>query len=471
MNTQGRKQFDFVLRYAIPGVLVAASLFLLASPYPVLGLVPGLAVLGLLWFGRRDMVPFLFYGIVLLIPFGAYRGLGGAFSFVRLHWIFAAILAVLVSIRILVRKKFPEPLYSSRAPALIAVFFLVNILAALGSKFPMVSAEYMLLFSAAYLLVFLGVIVVDFKGFALTLPRVIIGSVFISSLLAVTGWLFHIKLFLSPNSGRATGLSPEPNNMALMNLFSLPLVVYFLLTARRLWVRLLLLLIIVVDVTAVMSTFSRGGALIMGISCLLILWEFRHRILPKNLGFLFGAIGLAAVLLLTLTPEAYMQRIHSLNRSTDDFSLRRRASYLVVARDLIPNLPLLGYGPGTFSSLYEQTELGREFKHKSSSHGKRAAHNTYIEVIIGSGIIGLAAFLALLGYSLRSFSRARRMFLIAGQENLALLTSAYRLSLIILMIYLVIASLEFHKYLLVALAASQIALHFARKSVMESDDA
>ncbi len=460
MNTQGRKQFGFVLRYAIPVLLVAATLLLLVPPYPTLAVLPGLAILGLLWFGRRDMVPLLFYGIVLLIPFGAYRGLGGAFSFVRLHWMFAIALIAFVLIRIVLQKKIPPEVRQGKFWAVVLLFYIVNILAALGSKFPETSTKALLLLGAGFLLVALGMIVVDQKGFSQTLPRVIVGSIFAGSLLAVLGAAFNINWFVRASTGRALGAASDPNNMSLMIIFSLPLVVYFLLTARRAWARAALLLVMVINVMAIIATFSRGGALVLAIALLLMLWEFRRQIAPRNLGLLLGLGGLAVVALLLLAPEAYTQRIKSI-KTADDFAMRRRASYIVAARDLVAERPLLGSGPNTFSARYVETDLGRSFMREKSTRGRKA-HNTYVEVLVGSGVVGLVLYLIILGVSLKSFSKARQLFLLTGRTQMALLTTAYRTSFLTLLVYLLIYSEVNHKYYLLSLALSQIALRLAQ---------
>ncbi len=461
MNMLAHKLMAFAFRYTIPAMLVVASLALLASPFPFLAPLPGLGLLALLWFGRRTMLPYLFYGIVLLIPFGAYRGLSGQFSLVRLHWIFAIALAAFVSLRILFRKRIPTEVREGKFWATVFLFYIVNVFAALGSKFPETSARFMFLLAAGYLLVALGMIVVDQKGFTKTLPRVIAGSVFVSSFLAVLGYVFHLGLFLSPLSGRAVGGSPEPNNMSLMIIYSLPLVVYFLLTARRAGVRLALLLAIAINVTAVIATFSRGGALVLAFSAVLMLWEFRRRIAPRNFGLLLGLGGLAVAALLLFSPESYSRRIGSI-RAADDFPMRRRASYLAVTPELVADRPLLGSGPDTFAPRYAETETGRSFKRKSDKSAKRDAHNTYIEVLVGSGIIGLVLFLSILIYSLKSFNLAQRQFSAKGWSQMALLTTAYRTSYLTLLVYLLILSEVNHKYLLVSLAVSQVALRLSR---------
>lgn len=468
MNKLVHKLTVSAFQYAIPAILVLISLALLASPYPVLAPLPAAGLLALLWFGKRKLFPYLFYGIVILIPFGAYRGLGGQFSFVRFHWIFAIALAAFVLVGILLRKTIPVEVRQGKFWAGVFAFYIINLFSALGSTFPEVSAQFMILLAAAYMLVALGMIVVDRKGFTQTLPRAIVGSVFLGSVLALCGSLFHLSLFVSPVTGRVIGGAPDPNNMSLMIIFSLPIAVYFLLTARLPLARLAYMLIIGADVAAVVATFSRGGALILGLSVLLMLWEFRHMISPRNLGLLMGLGGLAVATFLLLTPESYTQRVKSL-RSTDDFSLRRRTSYLVVAHDLVTERPLLGSGPDTFAQNYAATEIGRSFKRKNFS-GERSAHNTYVEVLVGTGVIGLVAFLIILIYALHSFTRAQRLFSVAGSERMALLTVAYRTSFLTLLMYLLLYSEINHKYLLVSLVISQVALRLAQTSPEEELD-
>ena len=232
-----------------------------------------------------------------------------------------------------------------------------------------------------------------------------------------------------------------------------------------------MLLVLVVNLGAVVATFSRGGALVLAFALLLMLWEFRRLIAPRNLGLLLGLGGLAVAAFLVLSPESYTQRIQSIH-TAEDLPMRRRASYLVAARELVAERPLLGSGPNTFASRYEQTEIGRMFKREDES-GKRKAHNTYVEVLVGSGVIGLTLFLAIIFCALKSFGWAQRIFLATGRPEMALLTTAYRISFLTLLVYFLIYSEVNHKYLLVSLAVSQVALRLAQTPVskQEAEDA
>jgi O-antigen ligase len=461
MNEQKHSFIATAWSYAGPLVLILCSLFLLTTPWPFLAPLPALAVLGLLLIKKSEGVPYLFYGIVFLIPFGAYRGLGGEFNLVRLHWLLAIALMGFVLARILWQRRIPAELNQRTFWLLVALFYLINIFAAMNSAFPAVSATFMVLMVAAYLLVALGIMVLTRRGYARTLPRVIVLSVLIGAVLGILGFVFNVTLFVDPVSGRALGAAPDPNNMSLMIIYSLPMGIYLLLTARRPGARVLYLLVFVISIIGIMATFSRGGALVLCIALGLMLWEFREHISPRNLGLLTGLAGIGLALVIMFSPDAYNRRIQSIAKA-EDTPMRRRASYLVVAKDLIAERPVLGSGPNTFSSLYAKTELGRKFK-RSGTDGKRKAHNTYVEVLVGSGVAGFTAFMLILGYSLRSFSRAQKRFLRQGQSQMALLTAAYRTSYLTLLVYLLMFSDVMHKYLLLSLAVSQVALRLAEK--------
>jgi len=470
MNERRQSRTAAAWTYVAPALLILATLSFLITPWPFLAPLPAVALMVLLWLRKNDLIPYLFYGIVLLIPFGAYRGLGGDFSLVRLHWLLAIALLGFTGMRMLWQRQIPPELKRRPFWVLVAFFYLINIFATMGSAFPAVSILFMVLLVAAYLLVALGIVVINRKGYERTLPRVIVFSVFIGAVLGILGSVFNLGLFIDPVSGRAVGAAPDPNNMSLMIIFSLPIIIYLLVTARGPGSRCAYLLMFGINIIGIMATFSRGGALVLCIALILMLWEFRAYITPRNLGLLLGLAGLGLALFVVLTPETYEQRIQSL-AAAEDTPMRRRASYLIVAKDLVQERPVLGSGPDTFSSLYAQTELGRKFK-QSGTDGKRKAHNTYVEVLVGSGIIGFVCFVLLLGYSVRSLNRAQTLFLQKRQPGTALLTAAYRTSFLTLLVYLLMFSDVMHKYLLLSLAISQVALRLAESgSEQEAADA
>ena len=81
-----------------------------------------------------------------------------------------------------------------------------------------------------------------------------------------------------------------------------------------------------------------------------------------------------------------------------------------------------------------------------------------MEVLVGSGIIGLIIFLLLLRRAYLNFTKAIKSFQQTGNEEGVSMIRAYRLSFISVCAYLLILSGIEHKLFLLSLALSAIAL-------------
>ena len=101
---------------------------------------------------------------------------------------------------------------------------------------------------------------------------------------------------------------------------------------------------------------------------------------------------------------------------------------------------------------------------------QRYAHNTYLEFLIGSGILGFLLFLIILMITIRNFLKSRKNFLLQGRQDMVSLVSSYQLSFVSLIIYLLIFSDMYHKYLFVSLALSQVALNLSQGKGIIADE-
>jgi O-antigen ligase len=93
------------------------------------------------------------------------------------------------------------------------------------------------------------------------------------------------------------------------------------------------------------------------------------------------------------------QRMVTLFQPSEDGSLQRRASYIRVAWESVKRDPFLGSGPGTFAYRYAESKYAPAFAENAMDYN-RAAHNTYLEILVGQGVLGLTAFFWLLGMGL-----------------------------------------------------------------------
>jgi len=441
-------------------LLAAITVALLATRGYLLALVPALLILGFLVLNRH--MALAYYLIVALVPCGSFRSLGTPHSLLRLHWMLGGALILLLALHCLPRKAIREELKSKLWPWL-GLFLVVSLISALFSRYSATAFKHVALFGSACLFIGVTMIFVSEHGFRKTLPAVIVVTVSLSALLCVIGYFFSVPFFAEKTAmgafKRGTGTSPDPNNMSLMIIFALPFAFYYLVNARTLLRRALAGAAIFINLLAIITTYSRGGALVLALMMIGLLLEYRRRLQPKHLGLLIALLALFAIPVALSAPASYADRLKSLRKHADS-AINQRASYVVVALRAFAQRPLLGYGPGAFPKIYAQTEYAERFQ--IGDHPKeRYAHNTYLEVLIGSGGVGLALFLAVLVVAFRNFSEAKRRALPQGDPNLAILIDTYRLSFAILLIYLLIFSDPYHKYLLVSLGISQVALRVA----------
>ncbi|MDR1888038.1 MAG: O-antigen ligase family protein [Zoogloeaceae bacterium] len=272
--------------------------------------------------------------------------------------------------------------------------------------------------------------------------------------------LFSIKHQVE---GRAVGLLQDPNYFALLIAIAFPLAMLSALHARQTLTRLfwggvsLLLLI------GMVRTDSRSGLFVLILTCAIGLWQQRdklRRLRPRHLGFVMLAIAILTPVSLMLMPPEYVARVKSIANlqsgiiASQDTSLGRRASYLVVGAQMMRDNPLLGSGPGTFPLRYAQSGYAKLF---SGLEGQidllRRAHNTYLEIFSEMGIPAGLLFVSLLLLGLRNFERARQIWRVDERKK-SDLAAHLGLSLLALSLFLMFLSLPNHKYLWLLLALS-----------------
>lgn len=452
-------KIDDAVKYFLIALVTGLVLFLLTTPHYELALVPALVIMGMLGLSRKPIVGY--YLIILVIPFGAYRSIGGS-EYLRIHWIAAFCLLVIVGFQVLSEKRLPPELRSSLWWKYL-LYLVIAAIAALLSPYGMEAINDFLLLMIGGLYIALTMMYVGKKQLFNTLPVLIVLSVGLGSLLAVLGFFFDISFFAEKTQAglfkRGLGGTEDPNNLALMIIYTLPLLGYWFFRARSALSRLAALSVFSFDVLGMVTTYSRGGALIMGIILLAVLVQNRRFITIRNFGLLLSGIAVGLALALLIIPASYWERQKSLV-AAEDLSLERRFSYLVVAWDAFRERPLTGWGPDSFRYIYQDSEMARKYVRKNHDRD-RPAHNTYLEVLIGMGIPGLMIFLIIVLQALRDFTRARRVLFRRGDTDAARYVGAYRLSFVSLLVFLVLFSDIYHKYLLLSLGLSQCARRVA----------
>ncbi|MDO3386842.1 O-antigen ligase family protein [Gilvimarinus sp. SDUM040013] len=397
----------------------------------------------------------MFYLIIASIPFFRWRQLPGP-DFMKLDWLLTAGLLGLIGAYLGTLKGPPTRL---RANIWIpwVLFLLANLLATLLSPYPDQAWSGMVVLFQASIYFMIVLLLVSDRGFETFLPWTIGLSMGLGALLSVLGYFFNVEAFSQEGTERAYGGTISANNMALMCVYALPVAVHWAVYGKRNLIKLLGLGTSLMMVLGVVSTVSRGGFLNLLVVSGLLAYQYRIHFKVRYLGLVVAGMTIGLLVIGTMIPEEFFERQATLvTEGTQDKSLDRRSSYVIVAFDAIQAKPILGWGTSAFRKLWVESEETRWF-----DMIERPAHNTYLEVAVGSGILGLCLFAALLLKAYLNFRNAEKMLLQKHLYEAAHLVGAYKLGLVVVLFYFLFKSGIEHKYFLLALPLSVVALRFA----------
>ena len=192
----------------------------------------------------------------------------------------------------------------------------------------------------------------------------------------------HYRVF-----GPADSFIGDNNSLALAMIMILPLLQYLRTTTANYWVRLGLLGCMGLTIIAILVSYSRGALLGLAVMLAFLAWKARHRaiLLIATIGVLGGA--------LVVLPQAWFERMASIEHYSVDASVQGRFQAWTFAYKLALDHPLVGGGQlvGTDDQL---------FKHYvPDAPTSRAAHSIYFEVLGETGFVGLGLFLFLMSAS------------------------------------------------------------------------
>ena len=198
-------------------------------------------------------------------------------------------------------------------------------------------------------------------------------------------------------------------------------------------------------------------------------YHYIRHINAKSLGFMAAIVILVLVTAYSLvkTDELYSKRLQNITNTTQDNAVGRRITYLIVGWREFIKAPFLGHGTGTFRELYSKTIYAAKYARKGHTL-RRYAHNTYLEILIGTGITGLIIFLLVLRRAFKNFWVAAKVFIQNNQKNETEIIYAYIFSFASVSLYLLIFSDIYHKYMLLSIALSQIALRLSQQEKIEN---
>ena len=183
--------------------------------------------------------------------------------------------------------------------------------------------------------------------------------------------------------GPPSSMISDNNALALAVVMQLPLVYYLWRRTRLAWLRFGLALAIPLEILMVFGSHSRGGVIALSV----MLGAFWLRTDRKIVYGLIGAVIVAGAL--AMLPEAFWERINTLNNVQGDASFQGRVAAWRVAVDCAQD-----YFP--FGAGFYTPQLATIFNRYLPDDAPHAAHSIYFQVLGEHGFIGLAIYLLVL---------------------------------------------------------------------------
>ncbi|MGB3717256.1 MAG: O-antigen ligase family protein, partial [Candidatus Promineifilaceae bacterium] len=198
------------------------------------------------------------------------------------------------------------------------------------------------------------------------------------------------------------------------NRYAQIMVVLFPLALMRLWIersrilRMLAIAVCIPIISGALLTFSRGAGVSIAITLVAMVYL---RVIKL---WHFVILSIAAIVLVLLAVPDYVYRISTAvdvaelasgNVDEAGGSIQGRATVNLAAFNIFLDHPLFGVGPGQ-TNLYTR-EYGNELGIRTLE-GDRRAHNMYLEELADTGVVGFAAFLAILLITMLQLWQVRR---------------------------------------------------------------
>ena len=272
---------------------------------------------------------------------------------------------------------------------------------------------------------------------------------------------------------RIAGPLGDPNFYAQILLIVVPLALYRLWDESSVRLKMLAAYALGVITVALVFTYSRGGALALGLVLVLALLDRKAQIRSALLGLL------VIVPLLVLAPQQFEGRLGTLKQLLPgqhesvihaDTSIQERTLLMRCAWQMFLDHPILGVGADNYGEYYDEyaERVGSAVSSYEDFGRRRFPHSLYLQIAAETGLVGLVVFAVILALTLRRLRAARRLFRAANDERSRGLVTSLLLGFLGYLTTSLILHGDYVRcfWLLVALAiaASKIAEHAAAQA-------
>ena len=195
----------------------------------------------------------------------------------------------------------------------------------------------------------------------------------------------------------------DNNNLGLALLMTVPLMVFLMGELKKKWQKYAMLGGITACLIAVVMTYSRGSLVaLLAIGAIFVL-RTRHRFKAMIAAAILGVIAIPFI------PEAWFERMNTLQQYEEDASAMGRINSWYFAFHLANDKPLTGGGAGVFTpAIFISTSYA------PNPEDYHDAHSIYFEILAEQGWLGFALFM---GLFLAAAFKAQKLKKISLEQN------------------------------------------------------
>lgn len=289
--------------------------------------------------------------------------------------------------------------FRNKKALFIILFGLVSIASIYVSKDPAYSIRYLVKLGLLIISYFvLTLLIRDIKTLNYAVIALITGTV-----ISVLSPLFlgHGDVVTANGLERYGGLWGDQNEFAGMLLILIPLCIAIVFTTGSKWLKTVLTISAVILIAGFLLTYSRSGFIALCVLCVIAMFKFIHgKNRARTLAILVPCLILGFIVVYYTIGDNIISRVETLRILESKESVRQESSLSVryyYYFELFPKIfaehPLLGVGFRGFvlnNPIYKQI-----------------SHNTFIEVLTGTGLLGFIPFIFILYLTWRDIRQAR----------------------------------------------------------------
>lgn len=281
------------------------------------------------------------------------------------------------------------------------------------------------------------------------------------------GRVKHAHIVGSMHHARMSGPLSDPNYYAQILIMLLPVAIYRLWDEISVRKKFFAAYATAVMLTALVFTYSRGGALALGL-ILFCIFIHKKRVRYLLVGLLIG------IMLLLFAPDEFKGRLNTIEQLFPneeeltvhiDSSFQERILYMKTAGVMFNDHPLLGVGAGNYTEHYREysNRVGSSVSSYEDFDKPRFPHSLYLQVAAETGIVGFFIFLIILSVSFFRLLSSYRLFHEKDDTMSADIVASFSVGFVGYLTTSIILHGDYIRYLWLLFALAIISYHVAQQ--------